>query len=128
MSFTRTRYDSCDKNNRCNMPTGTGEYIMDLNRFENNSSCNINSGNNLNFYFSDIEKKINIENELKSLNQQLGKCGSNKPTLCSENSNQDVCNVKPAVKNICDRSILCGNLTNPNQTNCFGLNAGLNCK
>ena len=81
MSFTRTRYDQCDKSKRCNIPMGTGEYIMDINRFENNSSCQANSNNNFNFHYSDIEKKINIKNELLALNQQLGNCTNNKPTF-----------------------------------------------
>ena len=42
MSFTRTKYDSCEKSASCSIPRGTGEYIMDINRFENTTTCNIN--------------------------------------------------------------------------------------
>jgi len=127
MSFTRTKYDSCEQLSSCNIPRGTGEYVLDINRFENTSTCNINTNADINFYNSDIQNRIDIENELFALNQQSGNCTTNKPTLCMANSSQKICRQKPAVKTICDRSILCGNLSNPNSTNCFGLNAGLNC-
>lgn len=127
MSFTRIKYDPCDSNKRCNIPKGTGEYMLDINRYENQNTCGINNNSDMSFYFSDIEKKINIENELFALNQQNGNCTTNKQTLCTQDCNQNMCKSVPAVKNICDRSILCGNLSNPNSTDCFGLNARLNC-
>ena len=127
MSFTRTKYDSCEKSASCSIPRGTGEYIMDINRFENTTTCNINKNSDINYYYSDIQNRINIENELRALNHQLGNCTTNKPVLCSADPTQNICRQISAVKTICDpNKSLCGN--NPNSINCFGLNAGLTCE
>ena len=128
MSFTRIKYDDCGKNNSCNFPTLPGEYRLDLNRHENSNICNLNKNTNISFYNNDIGNRIDIENELKALNQQLGDCTTNKPTLCSENPKQSICNAKPSVTRLCDRSIHCTDMDKNNNGMCFGLNAGLNCK
>jgi hypothetical protein len=126
MSFTRTKYDPCEKSASCNIPKGIGEYMMDINRFENTTTCNVNNNSNINYYNSDIQNRIDIENELLVLNHQLGNCTTNKPTLCMTDPTQNICTQSYAIKNICDPNrSQCDN--NPNSINCFGLNAGLSC-
>ena len=131
MSFTRTKYDSCDTNWRCNVPAGTGEYMLNKMYWENTNVCSNNQSVDLSYFNNSIGDRTDIESELRSMNQELGNCSVNKQELClgkKDNEKPKIRNIKPAVVNICDRSIQCGKLSNPGQNDCFGLNAGLNCK
>ena len=128
MSFTRTMYDNCQSTNRCNEPLQPGNYMLNKTFWENSNVCTNNTNVDLNYFNNSIGNRTDLESELRSLNQQLGNCSVNKQKTCLEDSSQPICNIKPAISNICDRYITCPSLSHPNKTDCFGMNANLNCQ
>ena len=82
MSFTRTKYDSCDTNWRCNVPSGTGEYMLNKMYWENTNICSNNQSADLSYFNNSVGDRTDIESELRSMNQELGNCSVNKQELC----------------------------------------------
>jgi hypothetical protein len=127
MSYTSIKYDSCNGDNDCRMSQQVFDYQTNLAKYENVNKCNANKNTNISINNSAIAKKINIENELKGLNNTLGNCNNNSSTLCNlfvnknnnnnNNSNMPaICNTLTEVPILCNRSMIN-----------YGQNANFNC-
>lgn len=114
MAYSRTKYDSCNNINECNMSQNPFNHHVNITRFEspsyNNNKCASNNNTNISITNTDIKKKINIESELRGLNYTLGKCNNNEPTLCNvglkSQNTSSFCNTLTEIPALCERSIV----------------------
>ena len=103
MAFTNLKYDKCIPNsnpscisNKCKDEWSLLHHTMDINRYENNTECNLPKAN-MNYYIQDIGKRLDVENML------FGKVNS-----CGEQSaNTSYVSSNPI---LCERDIVCQGL------------------
>ena len=129
--FARTLYDNCSYYQELNQSTNPLNYALLVDNYENKQnsnvvfpctgdmisvpceSCKVNKDANQTHTFDSIDKRIDIDSDLKLINYKLSRCNEDKFKPCPLKKETECNKVIPTVVLLCDRSIVPTNMKMP---------------